>query len=392
MSSKKSENPASLIIDLQGIKALLDVLSDKPYEIIGPKLGESSIIYGRINGVEDLPAGYIDRQEGGEYRLEKTADSSLFSYVVGPMSWKRFLYPPEQSLVSIKSTVCGFDVEEEVVENTKRVFFGVRSCDISAIRIQDRILMDGKFADRTYAINRDNTLIIAVNCTCAGGTCFCASMGTGPRAKSGFDIALTELELDGEFVYVAEAGSTAGATLLDSVPSRETDIDLEKLVVDATDSAAEQMGRELDTTNIRDLLAGNFEHPRWEEVASRCLTCGNCTLVCPTCFCVNVKDSTDLDGKTARRLRKWDSCFTLDHSYIYGGSIRTSASARYRQWITHKLGYWIDQFGTSGCVGCGRCITWCPVGIDITEEAAAIRRTSRVDVTESDEAVTNGES
>lgn len=392
MSSKKFENPTPLVIDLQGIKLLLDSVSDESYELFGPKLGEGSIIYGRISGVEDLPVGYMDRQEGGKYRLDKTGDSSLFSYVVGPTSWKRFLYPPEQSLVSIKSAVGGFEVEEVGVENTKRAFFGVRSCDVSAIRIQDRTLMEGRFADRTYAINRDNSLIIAVNCTRAGGTCFCASMGTGPRAKAGFDIALTEVDIDGEFLYVAEAGTKAGSALLERIPSRDTGHDPEKLVADATDSAADQMGRELDTSNIRDLLAGNFEHPRWEEVASRCLTCGNCTLVCPTCFCVNIKDSTDLDGKTARRLRKWDSCFTLDHSYIYGGSIRTSAPARYRQWITHKLGYWIDQFGTSGCVGCGRCITWCPVGIDITEEAAAIRRTSRVDVTESDEAVTDGES
>ena len=121
---------------------------------------------------------------------------------------------------------------------------------------------------------------------------------------------------------------------------------------------------------MQELLQGNLEHPRWDDVAERCLTCGNCTMVCPTCFCTTVEDHSDLAGRRAERKRRWDSCFTMDFSYIHGGSVRDQARSRYRQWMTHKLASWIDQFGTSGCVGCGRCITWCPVGIDITEEVA----------------------
>jgi Fe-S-cluster-containing hydrogenase component 2 len=131
----------------------------------------------------------------------------------------------------------------------------------------------------------------------------------------------------------------------------------------------------MDTSGIKELLYRNPEHPRWDDVAERCLACTNCTLVCPTCFCGSVEDVTDLVGETAERWRRWDSCFTLDHSFLHGGSVRSSTRARYRQWLTHKLASWIDQFGTSGCIGCGRCITWCPVGIDITEEVAAIRAT-----------------
>ena len=133
------------------------------------------------------------------------------------------------------------------------------------------------------------------------------------------------------------------------------------------------MGRELDTTDIRELLYRNYEHPRWDEVAERCLACGNCTMVCPTCFCTTVEDVTDLAGEHVERHQRWDSCFTIDYSHIHGGAVRGSTRSRYRQWMTHKLATWIDQFGSSGCVGCGRCITWCPVGIDITEEARAIR-------------------
>lgn len=141
---------------------------------------------------------------------------------------------------------------------------------------------------------------------------------------------------------------------------------------------AETLTRTLDTDGIRDLLFDNLDHPRWDEVASRCLACTNCTLVCPTCFCSTVEDTTDLTGGVAERWQTWDSCFTMDFSYIHGGSVRKTHRARYRQWLTHKLASWIDQFGTSGCVGCGRCITWCPVGIDLTEEVRALRESAVV--------------
>ena len=138
--------------------------------------------------------------------------------------------------------------------------------------------------------------------------------------------------------------------------------------------AAQRMGRELQIDGLHDLLLRNLEHPRWDEVAARCLACGNCTMVCPTCFCTSVDDITDLSGDSAERVRRWDSCFTMMFSHLHGGSVRTSARSRYRQWLTHKLAAWIDQFGSSGCVGCGRCITWCPAGIDLTEEVRAVRQ------------------
>jgi ferredoxin len=143
----------------------------------------------------------------------------------------------------------------------------------------------------------------------------------------------------------------------------------------ARKQAVDQITRRLDTEGIRDLLLSNLEHPRWSEVASRCLSCTNCTMVCPTCFCSSVKEVADLQGDHVQRRRQWDSCFNADFSYMNGGLVRNQISSRYRQWLTHKLASWIDQFDTSGCVGCGRCITWCPVGIDLTEEVAAIRGT-----------------
>jgi ferredoxin len=129
----------------------------------------------------------------------------------------------------------------------------------------------------------------------------------------------------------------------------------------------------MDTGDLPDLLYGNLDSPQWDLIAQRCLSCTNCTMVCPTCFCVDVQDLSDLSGQNTERQRIWDSCFNTDFSHVHGGNTRPNIRSRYRQWLTHKLASWVDQFGELGCVGCGRCITWCPVGIDLTEEITAIR-------------------
>ncbi len=252
-------------------------------------------------------------------------------------------------------------------------FFGVRPCELSAIAVQDKVFTAGDYTDPTYAAIRSEAFIIAVNCVEPGGNCFCASMGTGPKAESGFDLSLTELVGNGGHRFVVDAGSGRGEEILDAVPHRPASGDDTRAMDAALDTAALHMGRTLRTEGLKQTLYESFDHPEWEAVSKRCLTCANCTLVCPTCFCSTVEDTTDLDGTHAERWRRWDSCFTMDFAKVAGGNTRPSTMARYRQWLMHKLGYWNDQFGVSGCVGCGRCITWCPVGIDITEEAAAIQ-------------------
>ena len=217
-----------------------------------------------------------------------------------------------------------------------------------------------------------DAFIVAVNCGQAAATCFCVSMGTGPRAESVSTWRSPSCSTAAGTASSSRWAASAGAEAARRAPVATGRAGDEQAAERSSARAASQMGRTLDTTDIRDLLYRNREHPRWDEVADRCLTCGNCTMVCPTCFCSSVDDVTDLAGEEATRGRRWDSCFSLEHSYVNGGSVRSSTKARYRQWMTHKLASWIDQFGTSGCVGCGRCITWCPVAIDITEEAAAI--------------------
>jgi len=362
---------ATLTVD--GLQSLLDVLSDRGYRVVGPTVRDGAIVYDDVGGLQDLPVGWTDDQDGGRYRLTRRGDDAVFGYAVGPQSWKKYLHPPTQRLWT--ATYDGTAVEMTPAPATaERVaFIGVRSCELHAIAIQDRVLLDGDFADPHYRTRRGDNFIVAVNCGTAGGTCFCVSMKTGPKAEDGFDLALTEIENAGQRRFVAEAGSEAGREVLASLPAdvaAPEEIAAAEAVVART---AKSMAREMQADDVPSLLLANLEHPRWADVASRCLSCANCTMVCPTCFCTSVEDASDLSGEVTSRSRRWDSCFTMDFSYIHGGSVRASTESRYRQWMTHKLATWHDQFGTSGCVGCGRCITWCPVGIDITEEVRAIR-------------------
>jgi sulfhydrogenase subunit beta (sulfur reductase) len=364
---------ATMLLDPHGLQALLDVLHAGDFDVVGPTVQDGVIIYDRIRRLEDLPVGWGDRQDAGGYRLQRRTDAALFGYAVGPHSWKRFLHPPVERLFRAMRDRDGFAVQPEPLSAKPFAFIGVRACELHAIAIQDRVFLSGPHQDHRYAARRRGAFIVAVNCGTAAGTCFCASMGTGPRARAGFDVALTEL-IDGtRHAFLAEAGSEAGARVLAGLPSRPAGPDAVRAAESVVAHTAASMGRHMDTAGLKERLQENPEHPRWDDVAGRCLACANCTMVCPTCFCTTVSDHTDLAGREATREQRWDSCFTADFSYIHGGAVRASTRARYRQWMTHKLAHWIDQFGTSGCVGCGRCITWCPVGIDITEEAAAIR-------------------
>jgi sulfhydrogenase subunit beta (sulfur reductase) len=360
------------------LDALFEALKRRGFTLLGPTVSDHAIVYGNLDSTQDLPVGYTDEQDGGTYRLRKRDDDALFGYVVGPHSWKRFLLPPELRLWSASKAGNVFDISPPDPEKQfKYAFIGVRSCELHAIAAQDRVFMQGAFLDSHYKQRRQGVFIVAVNCGGAGGTCFCTSMNTGPRVTSGFDLALTEV-IEGERHYfVVEPGSDRGAEVLEEIAGRPASQHEIAKAEETTKVAEGQIRRSLDTDGIKDLLYRNLDNPWWDDVAQRCLTCGNCTLVCPTCFCTTVEDTTDLSGERVERWRRWDSCFTSEFSFIHGGNIRSSSKSRYRQWLTHKLASWIEQFGSSGCVGCGRCITWCPVGIDITEEVRAIRASDR---------------
>lgn len=374
MSAKVSPADApNRVVDQAGLDALFTALRDSGYTLVGPRVRDQAIVYDQIESSRDLPIGLTDEQDGGRYRLAPRNDQALFGYAVGPQSWKKYLFPPVQRLFSVTRNGQSLDFSNASEPVRKLAFIGVRSCEIEAIGVQDKVFTGGPYVDPGYQARRGSVFIFAVNCTEPGGTCFCASMNTGPRAKAGFDLSLTEILQPDRYEFVIAIGSALGRSIVERVPSREADAALLREVDDAMKRSATNMGRSMDTQGIKDLLYRHYEDKHWDDVAKRCLSCGNCTMACPTCFCSTVEDVTDLSGDHAERWRKWDSCFNADFSYIHGGSVRPSIRSRYRQWMVHKLAAWQDQFGTSGCVGCGRCITWCPVGIEITQEAAAFR-------------------
>jgi ferredoxin len=358
------------VFESDALQVLIDCLAGDGYRVIGPRLADGAISIGPIAGAGDLPVGWSDDQQPGSYRLRPSADpNQRFDFGPGPQGFKRFLHLPEERLWRAHRQDESFAVETEVPAEPPLALFAARACDLAAIAVLDRVLAG---ADPAYRRRRTGAFVVAIHCRRPGGTCFCASMGTGPRVGSGHDLVLTEIGNDGDRRFLVGVGSAAGGRLLSRLPHRGAtagEIDAAEQAIAAAGAA---MARQM-VEGVAQLLTDNLEHGQWERVGERCLGCGNCTLVCPTCFCSTLEDTGDVAGTVGERWRRWDSCFTLDFSYVHGGSIRQSAAARYRQWMTHKLATWHRQFGTSGCVGCGRCITWCPVGIDITEEARAIR-------------------
>ncbi len=363
----------AIVIPAHGLDDLIGVLKTQGYRVWGARERDGALTLGPIAAAADLPRGRIEEAEAGTVRLADGPRGAYFDYTLPMQSLKRLAYPPEERLFSV-----GLDMvaEEAPVEAPPLAVIGVRPCDLAALETLTAVFEGGPFVDSRFRQRRQALLTVAVNCMRPASTCFCASMDTGPRAESGFDLVLDELIDESRHVLLVTAGSDRGRAILEALPGEpasEADLQAAR---DGSRACAEAQERRM-TDGVEALLKRNYENPHWVVVAERCLSCANCTLVCPTCFCSTVEDRSSLDGEHAERWRRWDSCFSLDFSYLHGGAVRTEIASRYRQWMTHKLAHWHDQFGMSGCVGCGRCIGWCPVGIDITAEAAALAASER---------------
>ncbi|MGE0325868.1 MAG: 4Fe-4S dicluster domain-containing protein [Polyangiaceae bacterium] len=386
-----SELDAPLVLDESGLGQLLQALRTDGYLLVGPRRVGQVIDYAPLEHLDELPRGIGSEQGPGHYRLTQHTGpdrAARFAYAAPASSFKRHFFVPQLILLRTKRSAdgAGFDVLSEPRRHPKLALIGARSCDLHAIAMQDHILggaSEQAPADPDYVSRRLDVFVVAVNCSHPASTCFCTSTGTGPRADAYFDVALSELATEGGVAYVARAGSERGNELLLRLTTEPADAEQLALEEAVLDRAAQSIQRALPLTGLAAALQQNLESPIWDQIAERCLSCSNCTLACPTCFCSSVADSSSIDGQSAERSRRWDSCFTSDHSYVHGGSVRSKTSSRYRQWLTHKLSTWREQLGegasvpresadSSGCVGCGRCVTWCPAGIDITREAARV--------------------
>jgi ferredoxin len=362
---------SSWVMTPPDLDAMVDALCAQFDEVVAPVLVDGVIRMRPIDGADELPSGVTDDQRPGSYRATVTGGAQRFSYAVGPDSLKAIVHPPRSPVWAMTRDDAGnVAVSVAPTHPIRRAVLGARACDLAGLERLGRTQLDGPHPDRHHAAARDELFLIGIDCSTPAPTCFCESTGTGPFVDGGADLSMTELDGDDGVRYVVRAGSERGREFAETLGLRAAEPE--------EVSNAERVRRSVHTTerampaDAATIVLADLEHPHWDDVAERCLTCGNCTAVCPTCFCTDMDDRVGLDGHTAQRDRVWDTCFSLEYSHVGPGPVRSSPRSRYRQWLTHKLGTWHDQFGESGCVGCGRCITWCPVGIDLTAEVEAL--------------------
>ncbi len=355
----------------EDLQLLLELLKQRGFEILGPRAADGMISFAPLSSADQLPWGVEDEQEAGRYRLADGPANRAFFWTSAAQSIKPLAFPAAEGLWQVRFSDDGRPRFSETLPAPKPIaIIGVRACDLAALELLDRHFYDK--GDPWYRARRDALCTVAVNCARSAATCFCRSTGDGPSVNSRHDLLLDEIE-DG---FVIQAGSPLGEALIadcDWQPASAEHLADAKV---QTEAAASTQTRSLPEVDLESMLGNRANVAAWQKIGEQCLACGNCTAVCPSCFCHRHTEEPALDAASSSHGREWDSCFSNDHSLMHGQPHRREISHRYRQWLSHKLGGWHSQYGRSGCTGCGRCITWCPVGIDLTRSVSAVLKES----------------
>ena len=273
---------------------------------------------------------------------------------------KDILFPNVEKMYHYKAAGDDSYIREILPEDTKKILFGIRPCDMRSIESMDKVFFTKTYVDSYYAKRRDQVTIVAIGCIQPERTCFCDSMGIDPNQAPGADVMMnTAADPEGEY-YVLKAQTEKGQVLLNAISSLDQLKEAEPYQGTVC-SLKIQKAEDLDKK-----LAGMFEHPIWDKVTKGCIGCGTCTFVCPTCYCFDIDNENY--GNEGCKYRCWDSCMFSDYTRMAGGANpRPTKKERLRNRYMHKLSYFNERYGETLCVGCGRCIANCPSHLDISE-------------------------
>ena len=318
------------------------------------------IVCGPVEGKKSHK--FVELDSDSEVSLEYTRT------VIPP---KKYLHPQKENLITYNRTN-GLEAKLPEIDR-KTVVLGVHPCDARAVMVYD-VVFGGDMPDPYYWNRRKNTIIVAISCTLPDENCFCMSLDDcGPTLEDkGFDLLMTDI---GDS-YLIEVGSMEGSLLLQHQGIFEKATEKARADKNKTVEISKmKIQRKIpDVKNLPKFMEQHYDHPVWAKEAEKCVSCGSCTFVCPTCFCYHVEDITKFNLEDGNRVRMWDSCQLIDFAEVaMGENFRENREARLKWRIYHKLAYWQEQFNNLGCTGCGRCISYCIANIDMTQALAEIR-------------------
>ena len=307
---------------------------------------------------------YAPVDTGNVVRFSKigSADEAKLDYQNSKIAPKETVFPQTEVLFTVEKGDETVKIKEYDEDIGERILFGVRPCDARGLVLLDKLYASGEYRDTPFVRKMEKTAVVGLACTEPRSTCFCTSMGGSPFATEGMDIFL----VDTGDVYLVQAITPRGERLLENVHDLRDPTDEEQGSIDELRQESEGQLSTLTIDDITEKLEGMFENPIWEEAYQKCVNCGVCSFVCPTCWCFDMVDEEGPGG--VKRCRLWDTCqFTIFTLHGSGHNPRPTGKERMRQRIMHKFSYYPTEFGELACVGCGRCVVECPVNLDIRE-------------------------